>query len=279
MFGRRRPQPDLSVLARVRDAGEVPLGTYPEDVLAVTGAYPRRGSLDHRPDRPSGGGSSFTRLDSHARQAALRAALDRLLADGTVSLDAATPLEDAVAAGLSGRLPVTGELGDLYQVCVHCRQYGFKGGVVIHLAVLEGVQMPAGVAAPGVETAVTVSAHDSHPPVLLVERADAESGTRSYALRTPAQEFTRLAAFLFADAIDGDQAIIANADMWFRFGQRNLRIENNFVRKAGEERAVGRLIMHADRKRKPEPRFITISAGELIEAMTRTFEDTVARAQ
>lgn len=37
--------------------------------------------------------------------------------------------------------------------------------------------------------------------------------------------------------------------------------------------------MHADRKRQQEPRFITISASELIEAMTRTFEDTVARTQ
>lgn len=52
------------------------------------------------------------------------------------------------------------------------------------------------------------------------------------------------------------------------------------VRKAGEERAVGRVIMHAaTRKRKPEPRYITTPASELIEGLTRTFQDTTARAQ
>jgi hypothetical protein len=43
MFGRRPPRPDPALLARVSDAAEVDLGTYPEDALAVVGAYPSRG--------------------------------------------------------------------------------------------------------------------------------------------------------------------------------------------------------------------------------------------
>lgn len=279
MFGRRQPKPDLSMLARVSEASEVPLGTYPEDVLAVTGAYPLRGSLDYHPEATSEAASSFTRLDGNARQAAMRAALDRLIADGTVGLDAATSLEDAVAAGLDGRLPVTGELGDLYQLSRWCRQHGFTGGVLVHLGAPDGVQMPPGVAVPGLDQAVTVSADGSQPLILLAERADSESATRSYALRTPAQEFARLAAFLFADVISGDQGLVANADMWFRFGQKNLRIEHNFVREAGQELAIGRVIMHLDRKRKREPRYLKTSASELIEGLTRTFQDTAARAR
>jgi len=54
MFGRRRPPgPDPALLARVSDTTDVDLGTYPEDALAVVGAYPARHALDHRPDGAS----------------------------------------------------------------------------------------------------------------------------------------------------------------------------------------------------------------------------------
>ena len=104
------------------------LGTYPEDALAVVGAYLARGSLDHRLD----GASSFRRLDG--------------------------------------------------------RQVS----------------------------------------VLLVERSDNEASTRSYALRTVRQEFTRMAAFLFADVITPGEALRAEADERFRFGQRSLQVKNEF---------------------------------------------------
>lgn len=77
MFGRHQPEPDPALLAQARDAGEVQLGAYPEELLAVTGAYPLSGSLEPRPG-PASGASPFRHLDTPARQAAMRAAPDRL---------------------------------------------------------------------------------------------------------------------------------------------------------------------------------------------------------
>ena len=65
MFGKKTaPKPDAALLARVSDSSEVDLGTYPEDALAVTGAYPARGSLD---PRPMGRRRSAASTVTHAR--------------------------------------------------------------------------------------------------------------------------------------------------------------------------------------------------------------------
>ena len=60
-------------------------------------------------------------------------------------LPAGASLEDAVSGGLSGRLPVTGELG---QLSTWCRKRGFRGGFLVYLAVPEGVQVPPGAVPP-----------------------------------------------------------------------------------------------------------------------------------
>ena len=275
MFGRHQPKPDPALLAQARDTGEVDLGSYSEEVLAVTGAYPLRGSLDPRP-APEPGGSPFRRLDTVARQAAMRAALDRLLADGTLTLAANASLEDVVSDGLSGRLPVGGELGHLYRLSAWCRKHGFRSGLLVFLAAPEGVRVPAEAVPPGVETAVSMPADGNETRVLLVERPDHEAGTRSYALRTVRQEFTRLAGFLFSDVtLPEGQSLRADADMQFRFGQRSLKVENSFVREAGAEEALGRIVF--DSNRKNEPRYIRVSASDLVNLMTSRFEATEAR--
>ena len=274
MFGRHQPKPDPALLAQARDAGEVRLGAYPEEVLAVTGAYPLNGSLDPRPG-PESGASPFRHLDTPARRAAMRAALDRLLAEGTVTLPAGVSLEDAVSNGLSGRLPVTGELGQLYRLSAWCRKRGFRSGFLVYLAVPEGVQVPPETVPPGVETAISVLAGGSEAPVLLVERPDYDVGTRSYALRTVRQEFTRLAGFLFADVtIPEGQYLRADADMQFRFGPRTLKVDNSFVREAGAEEALGKIVVGT---KKDEPRYIRVSASDLVNLMTSRFEATEAR--
>jgi hypothetical protein len=112
MFGHRGASPDPALLARVSDSGDVDLGTYPEAVLAVTGAYPGRGGLDQWAESSS----SFRRLDSQARQAAMQAALDRLVAEGTIAARPGASLKDVVTAGLDGKLALTGPMGDLYRL-------------------------------------------------------------------------------------------------------------------------------------------------------------------
>lgn len=274
MFGRDRPKPDPALLAQARDTGEVQLGAYPEELLAVTGAYPLSGSLDPRPGQESGA-SPFRHLDTPARQAAMRAALDRVLAEGTVTLPAGASLEDAVSGGLSGRLPVTGELGQLYRLSAWCRQRGFRSGFLVYLAVPEGVQVPPEAVPPGVETAISVLAGGHEAPVLLVERSDYGAGTRTYALRTVRQEFTWLAGFLFADvSIPEGQCLRADADMQFRFGPRTLKVDNSFVREAGAEEALGKIVVGT---KKEEPRYIRVSASDLVNLMTSRFEATEAR--
>ncbi len=279
MFGHRPPKPDPALLARVSDSSEVDLGTYPEGVLAVTGAYPARGGLDTRPV----GASSFRRLDGQSRKAAMQAALDRLIADGTLNVPAGTSLKDVVTAGLDGKLAVMGPLAGLYQLSSWFHRHGFQSGMVVSTATtdgMRGVPMPPGVAGPGVETCLAVP-----PPgrgevsVLLVERPDNDAGTRSYALRTVRQEFTRMAAFLFADVITPGEALRAEADQRFRFGQRSLNIENQFVRTEGEAVAIGRVIMHARKSKDKEPRYIKVSSGDLVNIMTDRFVSAAARTQ
>jgi hypothetical protein len=280
MFGRRRPpRPDPALLGRVSDAAEVDLGTYPEDALAVVGAYLARGSLDHRLD----GASSFRRLDGNARKAAMQAALDWLIADGTLNLPADVALESVVADGLDGKLPVMGPMANLCNLSFWFHRHGFQSGMVVSMTTtegLQGVQMPYGAGAPGLETCLALPPLDGgQVSVLLVERSDNQASTRSYALRTVRQEFTRMAAFLFADVITPGEALRAEADERFRFGQRSLQVENEFVRTEGEDVAVGRVVVHAQKSKAKEPRYIKVSSSDLINLMTERFVSAAARTQ
>jgi len=280
MFGKKTaPKPDAALLARVGDSSEVDLGTYPEDALAVTGAYPVRGALDPKPDGPS----AFRRLDSQSRKVAMQAALDRLIADGTLNVPHGTSLKDVVADGLDGKLAVMGPMADVYQLAFWFHRRGFQSGMVMFMEETEGlanVQMPAGVPAPGAETCLAVQ-----PPgggdvsVLLVERNNFEAGTRAYTLRTVHQQFIRMAAFLFADVITPGEALRARIEQQFRFGQRSLKIENEFVRHEGEDAAIGRVTMNATKPKDREPRYIKVTQSELIDLMTSRFVASAGRTQ
>jgi hypothetical protein len=280
MFGKKTaPKPDASLLARVSDSSEVDLGTYPEDALAVTGAYPARGALDPRPDGPS----AFRRLDSNARKAAMQAALDRLVADGTLNVPHGTSLKDVVADGLDGKLAVMGPMADLYRLAFWFHRRGFQSGMVMFMETtegLKGVEMPSGVPGPGGETCLAVQPPDGGDvSVLLVERNNIEAGTRSYTLRTVHQQFIRMAAFLFADVITPDEALRVRVDQQFRFAQRSLKIENEFVRNEGEDAAIGRVTMNATKPKNREPRYIKITQSELIDLMTSRFVASASRTQ
>lgn len=279
MFGRKPRGPDAELLARVSDASEVDLGTYPEDVLAVTGAYPARGALDIRP----GGPSAFRRLDGQSRKAVMQAALDRLVADGTLNVPAGSSLRDVVADGIDGKLAVMGPLAGLCRLSFWFRRRGFQSGMVVSMTTtggLRGAAMPPGVPAPGVETCLAVQPpHGGQTPVLLVERPDYDAGTRSYTLRTVRQEFTRMASFLFAGVDTPGEALRAEADQRYRFGQRTLQIQNQFVRGDGEDAAIGRVIIHGRRPKDQEPRYIKVSQSELIDLMTSRFISAAARTQ
>jgi hypothetical protein len=282
MFGRRPAKPDPALLARVSDAAEVDLGTYPEDALAVVGAYPARHGLDHRPD----GLSSFRRLDSQARKAAMQSALDRLIAEGTLDLPPGTSLEKAVAGGLDGKLAVSGPLAQLYDLACWIHRQGFQAGMIVNTWAtdgLKGVQMPSGVAAPGLESCFGLPpSRGEDISVLLVERPDNQAGTRSYKLRTVRQEFTRMAGFLFAGVSSEGDVLGAIATMSFRFGQATLKVESEFMRKGRENEAIARITYEAQsrkRKKPAEPSFYTFTSSDLPEAMTQQFVSAAARTQ
>lgn len=283
MFGRRPAKPDPALLARASDTTDVDLGTYPEDVLAVTGAYPARHGLDRKPD----GQSSFRRLDSQARKAAMQAALDRLIAEGTLNAPAGARLEDVVAGGLDGKLDINGPLADLYRLSFWFHRKGFRSSVIVNLHTsggLKDVQLPGGVPAPGLETCFGLPpAGDGDLYLLLAERPDNDAGTRCYALRTVRREFSRIAAFLFADVTRAGEALLASTITSFRFGQAALKIEADFVRQHGDDEATGRIVMDTSgtrrRRKQPEPMFVKAPAGQFADVLTRQFVSTAGRTQ
>lgn len=79
MFGTRLAEPESRCWRRVSHVSEIDLGAYPEDLLAVTGAYPTPGALDYDPDSIP----AFCRLDGQARMSAMQTAYGRLVSDGT----------------------------------------------------------------------------------------------------------------------------------------------------------------------------------------------------
>jgi hypothetical protein len=286
MFGRRPAKPDAALLARVSDDCDVDLGTYPEPVLAVTGAYPARGGLDPRPE----GSSSFRRLDEAARKSAMQAALDRLTGDGTLSLDPGEDLRDVVAAGLDGKLPLAGELGELYRLCFWFRRKGLLSGLVVTMAVSDSVEgavklaevpyeAPPGTPVPGAESCFQVPSDGRDGWVLLVERSDDVAGTRSYALRTLRREISRMGDFLFPGPVPEGRVLRADADLWFRFGSRTLQMENVFIHPHGEDTAIVRIVTPSGRKKKEDPGLYRASRDQLVNGLIDTYQKGAARTQ
>jgi len=282
MLGRRPRRPDPALLARVSDATEVDLGTYPEDMLAVVGAYPARHGLDRRPD----GRSAFRRLDSQARKAAMKSALDRLVAAGTLDLPAAASLEKVVADGLDGKLAINGPLADLYDLAFWFHRRGIEAAIIVSTATSNGlreVQMPAGVPAAGLETCFGLApAGNTDGWLLLAERPDNQAGTRSYTLRTVRLQFTWLAAFLFADVTTEGEGLSGAVSMTFRFGQASLKESADFIRNHGEDVVHGRIIVASQRgkrEKQQEPSYYKFSASELTDLMTEAFARVSARTQ
>jgi hypothetical protein len=244
MFGRHQVSLDTSLLERVSDTSEVPLGTYPEAVLMVTGVDLLE-SDPPNPDSPS----PFARLDNRARNAAMQAALDGLIADGTVGLAAGTTVKAAVAAGQAGKLPVTGGLGEVYRLVRVIRR--FQSAIIVNLKVPEGceaTEMPPGTPPPGAEFGYTVPFGAITSAILLVERPDLEAGTRSYTLRTLRAEISRIADFLFCDApaggaLIGGQPLHAAVRVILRGKGGIVTVDHSLTRSQGEERAVGTMIV------------------------------------
>jgi hypothetical protein len=245
MFGRRRVSLDASLLERVSDTSEVPLGTYPEAMLMVTDVG-RLESDSPQPDSPS----PFARLDDQARNAAMQAALDGLIADGTVGLAAGTTVKTAVAAGRAGKLPVTGELGEVCRLIRVIRRSP-RGAVIVDLKAPEGYEvakMPPETPPPGAEFGYTVPFGVPASAILLVERHNFEAGTRSYTLRTLRAEISRIADFLFRDAPAGGaltegQPLHTDVRMILASKGGFVTVDHSLARSQGEERAVGTMIV------------------------------------
>lgn len=242
MLGRRQVSLDTSLLGRVSDASEVSLGAYPEAVLAVTGAD-RLGSVSRHPSSPS----SFARLDDQARDTAMQAALDRLIADGTVAVPAGTTVRTAVAAATAGKLPVSGALGELCRLTLGLRR--FRSAIVAELKAPQGdaaADMPPGVPPPGVEFGYCVPFSAAKEIILLVERPDFAAGNRSFTLRTLQAEINRIADFLFCDPAAGavaGQSLHAEVRMVFRSKGGFATVDHNLARSQGEDHAVAAMIV------------------------------------
>jgi hypothetical protein len=176
-----------------------------------------------------------------------------------------------------------GPMADLYRLAFWFHRRGFQSGMVMFMETTEGlkdVAMPPGVPGPGGETCLAVQPPDGGDvSVLLVERNNIEAGTRFYTLRTVHQQFIRMASFLFADVLTPDEALRVRVDQQFRFGQKPLKIENEFVRNEGEDTAIGRVTMNATKPKNREPRYIKVTQSELIDLMTSRFVASAGRTQ
>lgn len=283
MFGRRRPlKPDPQLLARVSDATEVDLGTYPDAALAVVGAYPARHGLDHEADAKS----AFRRLDSQARKAAMQSALDQLIAQGTLTVPAGASLEKVVTDGLDGKLELDDPLGHLYELSYWLHRRGFQAHLILSMFTsdgLKGVPMPDRVCGPGIDRCFALpSSGKREMSVLLVERPDREAGTHSYTLRTVRDEFTRLAAFLFADVGTEEDRLLAATIMSFRIGPASLKVETDFFRSRGEDMVHCQSAVekrNGRRKTKEKPEYFGVTADGLIELMVKQFDAVASHTQ
>jgi hypothetical protein len=280
--GYRSPvQPDPALSAQVSDDTEMDLGTYPEAAVAVVGANPGTGSLDPSLEKVE---SSFRRLDTQARKAAMQSALGQLIRDGTLDLPGQADLEKVVKDGLHGRLAVSGPMARLYDLSYWFRRQ-FRAGVVIAMWTSGGlgrVRMPDGICAPGLESCFALPPARGEPvSVLLVERRDPEAGTLSYTLRTVRREFIRMAGFLFADVTTPGEGLAASAYMRFRIGPTNVTVKNEFVRKDGETTAAAQITGSAQGAFSPraKSRSGRVTYHEMTDSLAEDFAFTAARTR
>jgi hypothetical protein len=278
MSGRREISLETSLLEQVTPENEVPLGTYPEAALAVTGADSLE-RFTRLPDRPS----SFADLDDRARQAAMQAALDGLIANGTVGLSAGTRAKAAVAAAKAGKLSVNGSLGELCRLVRGLRRY--RSAIAVELKAADGrelPEMPPGVPPPGVELGYWVPFDNAKPLILLVERPDFAAGTRTFTLRTVRAEISRIADFLFCDmggVLARGPSLRADTAMYFRTRHGFLIGARQITRSQGEDSAAARDSMtgltafNEIKKWQKESR---LSRTQLVNVMVAQFVNTTA---
>jgi hypothetical protein len=238
-FGRRRVTVDTSLFERVSGMDEVPLGTFGEAALMAVG-YAGLEADTTVPDSLS----PLARLDQQARNAAGQAALDELIANGTVDLTAGTSVTAARAAGRAGKLTVTGELGQICALTPVMRRA--RGVVLAELKVLGGspdgpADGPAGGSAGGsagveAESCYAMPSGAGASTVVLVEHPDFAAGTITYTLRTLGAEFIRIADFLFADP---PAAVHIDVSLILKTKGSVVRADHSLTRLPGEEHASG----------------------------------------
>jgi hypothetical protein len=214
MFGHRSPvPPDPTLLARVgNDEVEVDLGTYPEAALATLGIDPHHGSSDKWPPDYS---SPFGRLTGPARDAAMQAALDQLIAEGTVQLPADARLHQVVEDGQRGRLKLSEPLATLHELAYWCHRHRERIKIAVRFEASDGlanVPMPGGLHLPVAEICYGLPGHKSY---FLAARADHHTGTITYTLCTALQVFRRVEEFLFADITTSGESLVATVEMAF----------------------------------------------------------------
>ena len=73
------------------------------------------------------------------------------------------------------------------------------------------------------------------------------------------------------------ESLRVRVDQQFRFGQKSLKIEYQYVRSEGEDSAIGRVIMQATKPKDREPCYIKVTQSELIDLMTSRFVASAGR--
>lgn len=267
---RRRPDLAPGLVERVLAGGEENLGTYPDPVLAVTGSYPVRGTYDYRPesaaDEPAVG---YFNLDAQGRRQAMQGALDSLVSSQVLDLESGTSLDQAVKAGLQGKLGLHGPLQSLNQICTWFHRHGYPVGLLM----ATWLQDPGGDKATPIngcaETGYALAAGASGEPLMLVERLDPAAGARSFVLRSPRAQLGRACRFLFTEHPPPVQETAMSADFLCRATSRFVELKLLLVRQPSEDRAHGGIASGA---RKADPRLLAVDAEQFMEVTEKLWE-------
>jgi hypothetical protein len=286
MFGHRSPiPPDPAMLARVSDdVTEVSFGTYPEAALAVLGVNPAHGP----PRKPSSEAASpFDQLDGPARDAAMQAALNQLIAAGTVQFPTDASLQQAVEDGLHGRLRLSEPLATLHELAYWCHRR--------RLRFLMGISGGVGHWAPEREelTDLRLLLQDTcfglpgHMEHLLVERTDHQADTSTYTLRTVRREFLQLQEFLFSDITTPEVSAMVKVELVFfskpRLAISQIGLSEQFmvVREHGQDNGIAMFEVTGTSatgvRTKKKPKLIPVGSLTLADTLTRNFTAVAAK--